>query len=114
MISYSGIRVEKEDGGYAVSFDVTNTGGCDAAETVQLYVSDIESSLIRPEKELKGYEKVFLGKGETRRVKIVLGEEAFRFYDPARHGFMVEPGEFLISVGASSEDIRLTAGISVD
>ncbi len=111
---YSGIMVEKDEGGYAVSFDVTNTGGCDAAETVQLYVSDTESSLIRPEKELKGYEKVFLRKGETERVKILLGEEAFRFYDPARHGFVVEPGEFRISVGASSEDIRLKADIIVD
>ena len=112
---YSGLEVKKHGKGvYSVSFDVRNTGSKDAYETTQVYVGDAEASVKRPVKELKGYEKVFLRKGETERVKILLGEEAFRFYDPARHGFVVEPGEFRISVGASSEDIRLKADIIVD
>ena len=111
---YGGLKVREEDGSYLVSFDVTNTGRCDAAEVVQLYVGDIEASVPRPVKELKGYEKVFLKKGETRRVEIRLDNEAFRFYDFRQHRFVVEPGEFDILVGASSRDIRLRTRIAVN
>ena len=112
---YSGLEVgETADGGFVVSFDVTNTGKYDAAEVAQLYVSDVEASAPRPAKELKGYEKVFLKRGETRRVEIRLGEEAFRFYDFKQHRFVVEPGAFDIFVGASSRDIRLRTCITVN
>ena len=112
---YSGLEVgETADGGFVVSFDVTNTGKYDAAEVAQLYVSDVEASAPRPAQELKGYEKVFLKRGETRRVEIRLGEEAFRFYDFKQHRFVVEPGAFDIFVGASSRDIRLRTCITVN
>ena len=101
------------NGAFDVSFDVTNTGQCDGSEVVQLYVGDVESSVVRPVKELKGYEKLFLKRGETRRVVIRLGEEAFRQYDCVRHDFVVEPGDFGIFVGASSRDIRLTGRVIV-
>lgn len=101
------------NGAFDVSFDVTNTGQCDGSEVVQLYVGDVESSVVRPVKELKGYEKLFLKRGETRRVVIRLGEEAFRQYDCVRHDFVVEPGDFEIFVGASSRDIRLTGRLTV-
>ena len=112
---YSGLEVgETADGGFVVSFDVTNTGKYDAAEVAQLYVSDVEASAPRPARELKGYEKVFLKRGETRRMEIRLGEEAFRFYDFKQHRFVVEPGAFDIFVGASSRDIRLRTCITVN
>ena len=112
---YSGISAEKNsDGTFAIGFDITNTGKYDAYETAELYVHDNNCSLIRPEKELKGYEKVFLKKGETKHVTIKLDDEAFRMYDVRQHKFVVEPGTFKILVGASSSDIRLTVEVNVD
>lgn len=89
-------------------------GRRDGAEVAQLYVSDLAASVPRPVKELKGYEKVFLKRGETKRVEILLPHDAFAFYDTVRHDFVVEPGDFLIQVGASSRDLRLKGTIRVD
>ena len=66
-----------------VSFDVKNTGKMAASEIAQLYVHPTHSPVPRPQKELKGYEKVFLKKGETKRITIVLAEDAFSYYDMA-------------------------------
>ncbi len=96
-----------------VSFDVTNTGKTDAWETAQVYVGDVESSVVRPEKELKGYEKVFLKKGETRRVTIALKADAFAYYDAETRNFVVEPGEFVISAGPSSAELPLKKTIKL-
>jgi len=110
---YSDLKVEKRDGGVVVSFAVKNTGGMDAAEVAQVYVGDVEASVPRPAKELKGYEKIFLKKGEQKRVEVTLTDEAFRFYDIFSHGFVTEPGDFNIFVGSSSEDIRLRGGVTL-
>ena len=111
---YANLSAEEDGGVWTIAFDVTNTGDFDAAEVVQLYVSDLEASVPRPVKELKGYEKIFLKKGQTKRVEIELGRDAFSYYDAVeRHGFVVEPGRFEVLVGASSEDIRLRTGIDV-
>ena len=110
---YSDLKVEKRDGGVVVSFAVKNTGGMDAAEVAQVYVGDVEASVPRPAKELKGYEKVFLKKGEQKRVEVTLTDEAFRFYDIFSHGFVTEPGDFNIFVGSSCEDIRLRGGVTL-
>ncbi len=111
---YANLSAEEDGGVWTIAFDVTNTGDCDAAEVAQLYVSDLEASVPRPVKELKGYEKIFLKKGQTKRVEIELGRDAFSYYDAVeRHGFVVEPGRFEVLVGASSEDIRLRTGIDV-
>jgi len=88
------------------SVDITNTGKVDGAEAVQVYVSDLISSLPRPIKELKAFDKVFLKKGETKTLQFELEKEAFSFYDPAKHNWVIEPGEFKILVGSSSVDIR--------
>jgi beta-glucosidase len=95
------------------SIDITNTGKIDGAEAVQVYVSDIESSLPRPIKELKAFDKVFLKKGETKTVEFTLNKDAFSFYDPAKHSWVVEPGEFKILIGSSSVDIRKDFSISI-
>ena len=88
------------------SIDITNTGNIDGAEAVQVYVSDLKSSLPRPIKELKAFDKVFLTKGETKTLQFELEEEAFSFYDPTKHNWVIEPGKFKILVGSSSVDIR--------
>jgi beta-glucosidase len=92
-----------------VSLTVTNTGKLDGKEVVQLYVSDLKSSLPRPPKELKGFAKVALAPGESETVAFSLDERALAFYDPHKHAWVAEPGEFELLVGSSSLDIRVKA-----
>ena len=70
-------------------------------------MGDVQSSVVRPKKELKGYDKVFVRKGETVHVSVNLNDEAFAFYDILLKKFKVEPGEFVISVGPSSGELPL-------
>ncbi len=91
-----------------VKVTVENTGPRAGMEVVQLYVTDLESTLGRPGKELKGFAKVAMEAGEKKTVSFVLGPEALSFYDPGRGGSVAEPGEFEVLVGTSSQDIRLT------
>lgn len=95
------------------SIDITNTGNIEGAEAVQVYVSDLKSSLPRPVKELKAFDKVFLKKGETKTLQFELDKDAFSFYDPAKHSWVIEPGKFRILVGSSSVDIRNEFNVSL-
>lgn len=97
-----------------VSVDVTNGGEVVGKEVVQLYVRDIESTFARPEKELKAFAKVELAPGETKTVSFLLDREAFWYFDTAANAWAVEPGDFEILVGASSADIRLRTGVTVE
>lgn len=90
-----------------VAFDVTNTGDRRGQEVIQLYVRDIQSSLVRPPKELKGFSKVLLEPGETRRVTLELDEKSLAFYDNAQKAWVTEPGTFEVLAGRSAGDIRL-------
>lgn len=111
---YSDIKAEvTAQNEVTVSFTVTNTGKMDGKEVCQVYVSDTECSVARPVKELKGFEKIDLKKGESKRVSIVLGSEAFHYFDVNCHEFVVEPGEFVISVGGSSDNLPLKASITL-
>jgi beta-glucosidase len=92
-----------------VRVDVTNTGQREGQEIVQLYVRDEESSLVRPEKELKAFKKVVLKPGETQTVDFKLDVRALSFYDPRQKGWVAEAGEFAVLVGSSSQDIRAQA-----
>ncbi len=94
-----------------VSLDVTNTGGCYGKEVVQIYVEDVKSQLFRPRKELKGFEKVGLNPGETKRVELALDESAFSYFVPHLKRFAVESGEFLIHAGTSLTDILETESL---
>jgi beta-glucosidase len=96
---------------FEVALTVTNTGGRPGQEVVQLYIHDGESSLVRPLQELKGFAKVHLEPGESRIVRMRLDARALSFYDPYRKGWIAEPGEFTIRVGASSRDIRAQATV---
>ena len=96
-----------------VSVVVQNTGQVAGAEVVQLYVGDPVASLPRPPKELKAFQKVALDPGESATVSFELDERALSFYDPARRGWVAEPGVFEIMVGSSSRDIRASGRVTV-
>ena len=96
-----------------MSVDVTNTGTREGKEIVQLYIQDVVSSLERPVKELKGFEKIVLTPGQTKTVTFVIEPEMLKYYDPANGGWVLEPGEFIAHVGAASDDIRTTVGFVV-
>lgn len=91
----------------SISFtvSVTNTGKCAGSEVVQLYVSDLKSSLVRPLKELKGFKKVALAPGETRDVTITIGKDALSYYDDKAAAWVAEPGEFEAHIGNASNNI---------
>jgi len=92
---------------FSVTFTVTNTGDREGAETAQLYVKDEESRLARPPKELKGFQKIFLKPGESKKTSLELDEKALSCFDPEAKKWVAESGRFQILVGASSRDIRL-------
>ena len=102
----SGASVKRSGKGYKAVCTVKNTGEVAGAEVVQLYISDTEASVERPSKELKGFEKVYLQPGESRRVEFSIGLEALSFFDAASHSWVAEPGEFHALFGSSSADIR--------
>lgn len=96
-----------------VSFKIKNTGNVAGAESAQVYVKDTESTIYRPEKELKGFTKVFLEPGEEKEVSVELDKRSFAFYNVEAHDWQVESGDFEILVGASSRDIRLSDTVCV-
>lgn len=97
-----------------VTASVTNTGQRAGAEVVQVYVGDVEASVARPLRELKGFVKVHLEPGETRQVSCDLDERAFAFWSRRLQQWVVESGEFLIAVGSSSRDLVATEAITID
>ena len=90
-----------------MSFTVTNTGKCAGAEIAELYVGEKNPTVPRPIKELKGFKKVFLQPGDSRRVTLELDQRSFAFFDSGRHLWVAKPDIYNILVGASSQDIRL-------
>ena len=108
---YSNLKLTPGDESKGVwmtaQFDLTNTGARDGAEVAQLYVHQNQPTLTRPEKELKGFQKIALKAGETKTVTIPLGQRSFAYYDPEKKGWLAEAGDFQILIGSSSRDIRL-------
>ena len=98
----------------SVSFDVTNTGSVKGAEVAQLYVSDPSAKVQRPERELKGFEKVRLAPGETKHVTINLDARSFSYWDESKHSWTIDPGKFVILVGDSSENTPLHADLTLN
>ena len=96
-----------------VTFTLKNTGSVDGAEVAQLYVSKPDGDVFRPAKELKGFAKVFLRAGESKKVTIRLDDKAFRYFNVDTNRFEVEGGEWTVMVGASCADIRLSGAVSV-
>ena len=96
------------NGSIRISADVTNTGDRAGAEVVQLYIGDEQSSLPRPVKELKGFQKVSLNPGQTQTVTFEITPGMLQYYDDAKGAWVAEPGAFTAYVGAASDDIRGT------
>ncbi|RKY24925.1 MAG: glycosyl hydrolase [Planctomycetota bacterium] len=114
---YTNVRVRKsnEDGVlYEVQVDVKNTGDMAGAEVVQMYIADEESSLMRPEKELKGFRKVFLKPGDKITVSMPIDKRMLSFYDPTKKAWVAESGAFKLLIGSSSRDIRVTANLQYE
>ncbi len=107
--SISGAYNEK----FTVSCTVTNTGKREGSEVVQIYVGQVDSPIFKAEKELKGFRRVYLAAGESKRVEIPLNERAFSFYNTAVSDWSVLAGTYRISVGTSSRDILWTTDLSV-
>ncbi len=96
------------DGSITLTVPVTNTGSRAGSETVQLYLTDVKSSVPRPAKELKGFEKVSLAPGESREVTFTITPDALKYFDADRHEWVAEPGRFKAHVATSSADVRHT------
>lgn len=110
---YSDLEIVKVgDAEATVSVTIGNTGDYDGEEVAQLYISDVRASTVRPRKQLRAFRRVAIPKGESRRITFALGADAFRVYNRQMHP-VVEPGDFVIGVGASSEDIRLTGTLTL-
>ena len=104
---YKNLAVNNE----GVTFEISNVGEVDGKEIAQLYVGLKNSSVIRPEKELKGFVKVFLKAGETKKVSIPFDDKTFRYFNTKTNAWEVEKGVYDIYVAASIEDVRLTGTI---
>lgn len=114
---YSDLRLDRAEMADTDTLTVTcrvkNVGGVPGAEAVQLYVRDEESSVRRPIRELKGFDKVFLAPGEEKELRFILDKRAFAYYEPKLHDWFVESGRFFVEIGASSRDIRLSGEVNV-
>ena len=114
---YSGLKLSadeiKADGQVLIRAEVKNTGRRAGDEVVQLYVHAQKSSVQRPVKELRGFQRISLQPGETRLVTFTLAAEKLAFWDESTHGFVVEPGGYDVMLGASSADIRLQTQVKV-
>ena len=106
---YSDLKVS----GKEATFTLKNSGKMDGAEVAQLYVSKPDGDVFRPVKELKGFAKVFLKAGESKKVTIPLDDKAFRYFNVDTNKFEVEGGEYQILIGASCADIKLSGAVSV-
>jgi len=103
----------KKDETIRARFKITNTGNSYGAEVVQLYVSDPVCSVLRPEKELKAFKKIFLKPGETRKVEMQVKVTDLAFYDEMKKAWNTEAGEYILELGNSSRNISRTVKISV-
>lgn len=107
--TYGDIRLDRstidEKGTIQANIDITNTGNYDAEETVQLYIQDLVGSVTRPVKELKGFQKIFLKKGEQKTVKFEIKVEDLKFFDNNLN-YIAEPGDFKVYIGTNSRDVK--------
>lgn len=111
---YKNIQVKMKGEDAEVEFVLKNIGDTDGAEVVQLYVGDLVSVAVRPPKELKRFEKIFIKAGEEKKVKFDLKKEDFAYYNVMLRQWTPENGVYRIFIGSSSQDIRLAANIAYE
>ena len=92
---------------FQASLTITNVGDVSGSEVVQLYIRDVEASVDRPLKELKGFNKIHLDAGESKLVSFAINELDLAFFDPVHEKWVTEPGEFELQIGNSSQDIKV-------
>lgn len=118
QFAYSDLKLSKSEmldtDTLTVTCKVKNVGSVAGAEAVQLYVRDEESSVRRPVRELKGFDKVFLNPGEEKEISFTLDKRGFAYYETKIHDWFVESGRFFVEIGASSRDIRLSEAVTVN
>jgi beta-glucosidase len=116
---YQGLSITPVEGNnssgprFEISFDIQNTGSRGGSEVAQVYVADGHARIPRPAKELKGFVKVNLRPGETRRVSVTLDGRSFAYYDTGTKQWRAEPGAFKVLVGHSSEQIELRGNLTL-
>jgi beta-glucosidase len=114
---FSNLRIEQGDrpdlGNVQVSFEIRNIGDRAGAEVAQLYVSAVQPAVARPVKELKEFAKVFLLPGETKQTTLSLDRKSFAYFDSRTSQWRADPGGYVISIGASSRDLRLKQRIEI-
>lgn len=112
--SYSNLQIQKmNDDNVTVSFQIKNTGKIAGSETAQLYVHEDQPLLPRPEKELKGFDKVFLQPGESKTISISLKKDAFSYYNDIKNEWVKDQASFSILVGSASDNILLQQNLSL-
>jgi len=104
---YSDLQIKTSNQTATVTFSIKNTGTMAGAEVAQLYIKQEKQNLPRPEKELKGFKKVFLKAGEEQKVALTLNKEAFQYFNDVKNQWEMDPGVFDFIIGSSSRDIRL-------
>ena len=118
QFEYSNLQITPaaipSNGQVSISVDVTNVGNRQGDEVVQLYVHDVNASVVTSVKELKGFERISLESAQTKTVTFILPAEKLAFYDVGQEKFIVEPGMFEIMIGASSKDIRAEGSFEVE
>ena len=108
--NYSDIEVDDK----SVSFTITNVGSCDGAEVAQMYVSCNQNNVYRPKKELKGFSKVFLKAGESKKITIHFDEYTFRYYNTQTNAWEIEDADYQIQIGKNVSDIVLSSTVHIN
>jgi beta-glucosidase len=111
---YDAVTVTPRDGGLVARVTVTNTGGPDGHEVVQVYASVPGSSVVRPVRELVAFQKVWVPAGESVAVELTVSRDDLAYYDVRTAGWVVEGGDYLVHVGASSRDLRASATVAIE
>ena len=118
QFEYANLKLDKDSlidqDTLTVSVDVKNIGSVAGTAAVQLYVRDVESAVRRPVRELRAFEKIALQPGEIKTVTFTLDKRAFAYWEPKCHDFFVESGEYVIEIGESCRDIRITQPVQVE
>ena len=112
--SYDNLKVSADDKTLSVSFCIKNTGDADGCEVAQIYIGNPTATVTRPVKELKAFEKVFVKAGEEKTVSVSVPLKDLGYYNTMLHEWVTEDGAYIVSVGASSQDIRLEKQIEID
>jgi beta-glucosidase len=114
---YRGVKLDKTkvgpNGTLKLTFDLVNTGSRDGDEVTQVYFRHRKSALPQPRLALCGFERIYVPKGQTRKVTLEISVERFRYWDTARKQYTVEPGGYELLLGAASDDIRLRLPVTV-